>query len=350
MKKSIEISLCIIGAFIGAGFATGKEISSFFVKYGSKSIIGICISSILFGVYVFAVLKKVKEEKISTPYEYLCAVSNSHFALFSAFITYIMLFVSFCVMITGITQIINDIFLIPYFLSSVFVSAVCCIIFLLGKTGIIAAGSFLTPIMILGMFALAFFVEKDATVFSSFLNNYLTSSVIYVSYNTLPLLAFIIALASEIKSKKQIFMTSLITTLIIFFTMSALWYVLSKFDGVYLFYDMPLLKISERYGVVFKNFYTIVLIFSMLTTAISSGTGLILHMDKKLKYPHNNIINPLILCVLSICMSFVGFSNFIDVVYPFFGYLGLSVFLIIFFDILRNLKKNREFKRISGIN
>ena len=41
MKEILSIVLVIIGALIGAGFASGQEIYSFFYAYGEKGIIGI---------------------------------------------------------------------------------------------------------------------------------------------------------------------------------------------------------------------------------------------------------------------------------------------------------------------
>ena len=86
------------------------------------------------------------------------------------------------------------------------------------------------------------------------------------------------------------------------------------------------------------------LFFAMLTTAFSSGIGILEVMNKKIKYT-NNIVNTLILCTFSLLMSYVGFSRFVNFVYPLFGYLGLGVFLLIFLDILRKTKKNIDNRR-----
>ena len=41
MKETISIVLVIIGALVGAGFASGQEIYSFFYLYGKNGIYGI---------------------------------------------------------------------------------------------------------------------------------------------------------------------------------------------------------------------------------------------------------------------------------------------------------------------
>ena len=47
MKEIISIVLVIIGALVGAGFASGQEIYSFFYLYGINGLFGIIIMCIL---------------------------------------------------------------------------------------------------------------------------------------------------------------------------------------------------------------------------------------------------------------------------------------------------------------
>ena len=53
MKEIIPIVLVIIGALIGAGFASGQEIYSFFYTYGIYGIYGIIIMCILLGILIY---------------------------------------------------------------------------------------------------------------------------------------------------------------------------------------------------------------------------------------------------------------------------------------------------------
>ena len=74
MKKSVIVSFSYIAAIIGAGFASGAEIVSYFLKYGKQSILGIILSGVLFGVLSYFVLKICVREKISTFSEFLDAI------------------------------------------------------------------------------------------------------------------------------------------------------------------------------------------------------------------------------------------------------------------------------------
>ena len=57
MIEVISITLVILGALIGAGFASGQEIFSFFYIYGKNGIYGILIMSILIGIFIYKSLK-----------------------------------------------------------------------------------------------------------------------------------------------------------------------------------------------------------------------------------------------------------------------------------------------------
>ena len=57
MKEIFSIVLVIIGALVGAGFASGQEIFSFFYLYGKNGIYGIIIMGILMGILIYKSLK-----------------------------------------------------------------------------------------------------------------------------------------------------------------------------------------------------------------------------------------------------------------------------------------------------
>ena len=57
MKNIVTIVLVIIGALIGAGFASGQEIFSFFYSYGYKGFFGIIVTCVLISILIYKILK-----------------------------------------------------------------------------------------------------------------------------------------------------------------------------------------------------------------------------------------------------------------------------------------------------
>ena len=57
MEETITIVLVIIGALIGAGFASGQEIYTFFYSHGVVGLIGICITFCMMEILIYKSLK-----------------------------------------------------------------------------------------------------------------------------------------------------------------------------------------------------------------------------------------------------------------------------------------------------
>ena len=65
------IILVIIGAFIGAGFASGQEIYLFFYKYGINGLFGLALCSIMIGMVIYKIMLIIKKYDISSYNEFL---------------------------------------------------------------------------------------------------------------------------------------------------------------------------------------------------------------------------------------------------------------------------------------
>ena len=72
MIELISITLVIIVALIGAGFASGQEIFSFFYIYGKNGIYGILIMSILIGIFIYKSLKIIYQKQVYNYNDFKC--------------------------------------------------------------------------------------------------------------------------------------------------------------------------------------------------------------------------------------------------------------------------------------
>ena len=77
MKNILKIVFVIIGTLVGAGFASGKEIYSFFFIYGKTGIIGMFLSSFLIGLVIYKVLKNCEKNGINSFQDFCDVVENS---------------------------------------------------------------------------------------------------------------------------------------------------------------------------------------------------------------------------------------------------------------------------------
>ena len=81
------------------------------------------------------------------------------------------------------------------------------------------------------------------------------------------------------------------------------------------------------FGNIYKYLYGIIILGAIITTEISAGFGFLNNVSKnKEKYKLYNLL----IFILSIFVSFFGFSNLVNNLYPIFGALGLiQIFLIL---------------------
>ena len=103
MKNTIKAVFVIIGTLIGAGFASGQEIYSFFNIYKENGMIGIIISSLITGMVIYKVLK-LTNNNINSYNELLERKKNKEILKYIMnIIINIFLLMSFYIMVAGFT-------------------------------------------------------------------------------------------------------------------------------------------------------------------------------------------------------------------------------------------------------
>ena len=102
----------IIGALIGAGFASGQEIYLFFYRYGALGILGLVICSFLIGIVIYKTFLIIfKNEKIQNYKDFLNVIFFSekkgsknkyfNFSYISNIIVNTFLLITFYIMLSG---------------------------------------------------------------------------------------------------------------------------------------------------------------------------------------------------------------------------------------------------------
>ena len=91
--------------------------------------------------------------------------------------------------------------------------------------------------------------------------------------------------------------------------------------------EMPAVYVISSLHSKFRPLYGFVILSSILTTGISLGTSFLQNVSKD-KKSYSQIAN--IMCITSVIISQIGFSNLVNLLYPIFGYLGLLQVCAIF--------------------
>lgn len=336
MKNCIKIALVIIGALIGAGFASGQEIYLFFFSYGKKGILGIIISSILLGIIIYKTIVIIKEKQITTYKEFLKNIipeKNRKEKILEIINTIINTFIliTFYIMIAGFGGYLAETIEIPQIIGSSILAIICIIIMSKETKGIVKVSEAIVPILILFIIIIGIYTLSSTNIINKINemeivkgSNWLVSGVIYASYNSILLIPVLISI-NKIITKKEISKTAIIITLTTFILATSIFVSMLKIDVNIRNLEMPVSYVINTQLPKLKIAYGIVILTSILTTAISLIAGLMQNVKKE---SSKKIILYLI-CISSIPISQIGFSALIQLLYPIFGYIGILQIILI---------------------
>ncbi len=336
MKNVIKVVFVIIGTFIGAGFASGQEIYLFFFSYGINGLIGILISSILMGYVIYKTLKIIKQYNVQNYKEFLDRIiykkttkynKNSSIAKVINLVVNTFTLVTFFIMIAGFGTYFAQEFGINQLVGSFILATITYIILNTSVKGVVKANGIIVPILIILVGIIGILNIKNLPLLQ--IKNYMIpnnniefilQAVLYASYNSILLIPVLITLNKYIKNKKQIIKISILSSVIIAIMSTLIFLLLTKVDVDIEKLEMPAVYVVSNMFYILKYLYGFVILGSIFTTTISLGMSFLQNTSKNEKsYSHI----ALIMCITSVVVSKIGFSNLVNLLYPVFGYLGL---------------------------
>lgn len=337
MKTIGKCTFIMIGTLVGAGFASGQEIASFFNRFGVYGAWGALLASVLFGVIIFLILQITAKQKLHT-YEEL--ISHSRFFKWT---NQIFLFVCFCIMIAGISAFFQQQLKLPYWIGALIGSSICYLIFSYRYRGLEVFNMILVPFIILGILMIGLgkydldaLQEIKYTMPKTFTNHWLLSSILYVGYNSLMLIPMITTFSNSVAKKSQRYAISILSFIAFAVLGLLIFHAIGIFFPKILVFELPTLKLAEMLGPVAKVFYSMIILFAIFTTAISCGYSFLEMGKEKIllkplaKQRKQEIWQQLFLCITAVFLSRVGFSKLLNILFPIFGYFGIiQIFYIL---------------------
>lgn len=332
MKNIGKIVFVIIGTLIGAGFASGKEIYLFFGKYSNYGMIGIILSGILTGVIINKVLILVKDNEINNYNKLLKQINSKNKVVNNILniIVNIFLLISFYIMIAGFSAYVEQTYKVPVYISSMFFVIICYTVFTKSIKGVLKSNEVLVPILIaliayIGLKNVPYLLETKTTM-QVVKSGWLISSILYASYNSIILIPVLTSLKDCIESRKSIVKIAIFSGSIIIILSFFIYGLLLRGNFYISELEMPLIEVTAQFGKIFRYIYGFVIILSIFTSAISTGYSFLQNVSKN-KKEYNSIL--IIMSVIGIFVSNIGFSKLVEILYPIFGILGLVQIIFI---------------------
>ncbi|GAA0467784.1 hypothetical protein [Alkalibacillus silvisoli] len=337
MIRGIRWIGLIIATMVGAGYASGREIWEFF---GHESSLAISIFTILFIISCHVILTVSYELRTKHYMPLLQMVLGERAAKVYDWCILLYLFTTLFVMISGSGAAVS-MFDLPFIVGVMIMVLGLLLIIPRGMDGILSINRILLPVMIITLLSvLLYFIfqQQVPIIYQIKEQSNWVASIPFTSLNVLPLIAVLGAIGKEIKSKKEIYVASIgsgvVLGLISYFYNISLVHVA---DQLY-FYEIPLFAILYGYPIELFLIMAGLLIFAIYTTALTSLFGLIARVEDILKLSKGKL--GLLLIGVALPFTFVGFSTLVSYLYPLYGVINLYVLaMLLLFPIIKRAEK-----------
>lgn len=310
-SKSI---FAITASIVGAGFASGKEISVYFLQFGLTSILFAVIIFLLFGFGIKIILKVGQFHSNLDELNTFLYKRKSNFA---NFLFIFSTFIIFSAMLSGIislcTQInLNNLSMVIFF--------VIGFILINGYNWIIKLNALISPILIGSIVFVCIFIIANNRVYNLPSNKNIpeifANTILYTSTNLLTSISVILFIGGKI-SKKQINSISwgsAISIMLMFILI-----IIALNSSQQNNSNLPILTLLNRLSKNIYIFYIPIILFASITTVVSCGLSLINYYNPTFK---SNIFTVIFIMAIGIIIGNLGFTNIIKYLYPIIGIIG----------------------------
>lgn len=343
MKNILKICFAIIGAVMGAGFASGQEVMQYFTSFGYIGMFGTIILSILFSITALMMISIGHKMKAMSHMSVIKQLCGRYLGLGYDVVIIFTLFGIGVVMLAGAGPALGEQFQMPNYVGTILMAAVVLITAMAGVKRVVQVLAVLTPIFLFFIVFVNIYsmingssadnLEELALNQPSITGHWLTSTINNVSLLTIinaPIL-FIMG-GSEINGKQAVmggFLGGLGCGLLFLISNIAIY---QNMDIVGML-EMPTLGLANEISPILGLIYSITLFGMIYSTAVA----MFVSFSARFFTPKTKGFNifSFISVAIGTALSFYGFSGLVSIVFPAIGYLGYVFLVILLFGYFR---------------
>lgn len=348
MKKSLEIAGAYIGLLVGAGFASGQEVMQFFTSFGWGGFIGTGIATLLFAFLGMQIMQIGSSLQTVSHRDVIYHICGKYIGIGIDILVTFFLFGVATVMLAGSGAIFQQQFHISPMVGALILTVLVILTLCLNVKKVIAIISMITPLLLVLIFVITLYsvftnhtdlsdLGDAAAKHPSAAPNWLMGGLLYVSYNIAAGISMLAIIGGTVKNKKVASLGGLLGGLglgvLLFLINMAMFVNGDKIQGA----DMPTLLLATDLSPVTGFLMTIALLGMIYNTAV----GMLYAFTARFVKPGTRKFkgSVVFVCLLSFCLSFIGFIQLVGSVYPVTGYLGFILILAILFFWMRAIGK-----------
>ncbi|MFA9396665.1 MAG: transporter [Clostridiaceae bacterium] len=351
-KLTFQIAAVFIGTIVGAGLASGQEITQFFTVYGPISFVTIIICVFLYIIICKIIIYISLKYRLTSYDSFINKIDKSYMGYITHICTSFFLIASASIILAGSGSLLNQYFNISKWFGILIMSSLTLYTLLKDTNGLIKINSFIVPSLIFvitltfilyisfsknipsTMELKAISINEDFWIISLLkkynLNIFLIfipflSSILYGSFNILSCSGVLVPLSFEMKNKKVLDRGIILGAVgLTFLTLIINYLLLVNTPSIYK-YEIPLLFILNRFGKPMQILLLVIIWMEMFSTEVSDIYSVGKTMENSLNIPYK--MSVIIILAIAIPISQIGFVKLISILYPAFSLISF-IFLV----------------------
>lgn len=333
MKQWISIlviAATYVGTVVGAGFATGKEIVTFFsANGGALGAIGIAISGFLFivvGTKIMVISARIQAYSYQELNTYLFGTKLGK--IVNVFIFIIVVCMT-SVLLSGAGAVFHEQLGLPFQLGIIVTLSVSYIVLRKGLNGLYAINSYIVPLMIIfSLFVTVSIFEKyphellEQVTLDRFPENmsWAISPFAYAAFNLMTAQVVLVPLGKEIRDEHILKWGGFIGGFTLFLILLAGHFSLSVFPELFS-YEIPMAEIVKNFGTFTHILFLFIIYGEILNSVVGNVFGVTRQLETSFHLSNHHAV--LLILLVIFFVSQIGYGNLLSVLYPLFGYIGI---------------------------
>ncbi|MGL5478613.1 MAG: YkvI family membrane protein [Clostridium sp.] len=329
--KIFQIAAVFIGTIVGAGLASGKEITEFFTTFGVYSFIGIIFCG-LFYVFMGRIICKISIKYNLVSYsDMIHKISPNFFGKITGITTTFYLISSASIILAGSGALIHQFFDIPKVIGTLIMITISAFFLLRETNGLIEINSIIVPTLIVTITTITLlyiFKAPESISITNLMsivpkkeNGIVVSTILYCGYNILCCSGVLVPLSASIKKSRTITLGVSLGAILLAILCGMLNLLLMVNQPEIYQFEIPLLFVANRFSTVIQALLLMVILLEMFSTEVSDVYSIGKSLEQTFKVPFKKGI--FLVLLIAFPISLIGFGNLITTLYPIFGLLSL---------------------------
>lgn len=336
----VRAGICLVGALLGAGFASGQELWQFFAAFGIWGYAGLALAMLLF---LFGSALAIYWSDRRSCHSYQQLLDDLFPPILSRFFQLLMtiaLWLGLVIMLSGCAEFCSSQWPVSYTFCYCAAMALTALPLFGPADTFIRINVLLIPILVIitvivaisALVAPLTCMQQNTTVL---LPNWGISALLYVLYNLLLSLALLLSLPSERHKAIGIVIGAIILSSLATLIMLCL----QRWQPLLGIGQLPMLSIAQAIDRRLAAFYGIALLLALYTTALANSFSIAVNF--RLLQKNRRRYLPIIFLPCLIFLS-LPFSWLIGTIYPLLGYCSAPIFIMLLIRILPDFIRKRR--------